>query len=649
MTSWGSTYRGHGPVDRPGTLLLMLLMLLLLSLLLAHAGPVSAMQVQHLEQAEMLVTPASQARPLTSAFDAATLPGQWAAVSLPHRFVIPAMPALPEPGTRPGMATVWYRLVLPPLPATREEISLHLLRWQAAGRLAVYGDGKLLYRSRGTPTWNHFRHPALFIPLRDTPEEALPRTLLIRLDIYPGATGALSSLYVGESADIYPRYVLREWLEYQLPFMMSAAFLAVGLFSFCVWLVRRHEPIYLLVFVIAVCNITRRWHFYASLEMLPVSDQWFGWLTYNALNWQIVALQFFFLLLHKRDHRWFNRGMVGFSLIMSVATLPLSSLQPGMVLLKPMLYVGPILFAIVMVVRNVIDSWRSRSLEACLLAAWMTASLLFGIYDWFKVKNQFDIEGFYLTPYSSMMMFVVILYILFRRYVQAIAEAERGRQTLAIRLSQRETELAESYERLREVEKAQTLSMERQRMMQDMHDVLGLSLIGALRRVEHGKLDEHEVAQILSACIDDLKLAIDSLEPVDADLLLLLATLRFRLGSRLDASGITLLWQVDTVPPLPWLDPRHALHILRILQEALGNIIKHTGASEIAVSTQADAHGVQVQVRDNGGGFDLQQGLARGGKGLRNQMRRAEAIGARIEWKQWQQGTLMILHLPLVQ
>ncbi|KAF1035550.1 MAG: Sensor protein VraS [Herbaspirillum frisingense] len=602
----------------------------------------------HLERAEMMVSAPAQYTPPVSTQDAAALPGPWQEVALPHKFGkdSPERSGAGKPG---AMATTWYRVSLEGMALPAGPVSLHLLRWQAAGQLAVYGDGHLLYRSQGTPSWNHFRHPALDIVLRQTAEAPLPRTLLLRLDTFPCAGAAITSMYVGSSHDIYTRYAVREWLEYQLPFMMSAAFLAVGLFSFGVWVVRRREPIYLLVFVIAVCTVVRRWHFYAGLEQLAISDQWFGWLTYNALNWQIVALQYFACLLHGRDHRWFNRATLFCATVLTLATLPMSSMQPGLVLVKPLLYVVPILLGIVMTARNMWDGWRSRSYEARLLGCWMMVSLAFGIYDWFKVSNQFNIEGFYLTPYAAMVMFVVITYILFRRYVNAVVETERSKEYLEVRLREREQELAESYEKLRDVEKSRTLSMERQRMMQDMHDVLGLSLIGALRMVERGKLDEREVAGILSACIDDLKLAIDSLEPVDADLLLLLATLRFRLGPRLEAAGIRLIWKVESVPPLAWLDPRHALHILRILQEAFANIIKHTSATEIAVSTAAAGDSVCVAIEDNGPGFSLEQGLAQGGKGLRNQMRRAEAIEARIVWESRAQGARMILHLPLTQ
>lgn len=209
-------------------------------------------------------------------------------------------------------------------------------------------------------------------------------------------------------------------------------------------------------------------------------------------------------------------------------------------------------------------------------------------------------------------------------------------------------ELADSHARLREIEQHQTLAQERQRLMQDMHDGLGSSLVSALRVVEHGRLDETEVAQVLKGCIDDLKLAIDSMEPVEADLLLLLATLRFRLGPRLASSGIALRWDVKNVPPLEWLDPKNALHILRILQEAFTNIIKHTHANEIRVATRVDQDWVAVTMTDNGSGFVVEDALQRsGGKGLSNQLKRAESIGAELLWNSSPVGTCLTLRLPL--
>lgn len=119
--------------------------------------------------------------------------------------------------------------------------------------------------------------------------------------------------------------------------------------------------------------------------------------------------------------------------------------------------------------------------------------------------------------------------------------------------------------------------------MQDMHDGMGSSLIIALLEAEKGHLDASSLTDVLKNCIEDLKLTIDSMEPVEADLLLLMATLRFRLTPRLESAGIRLRWDIQNVPALDWLDPRNALHILRILQETFSNIIKHTNATEIGL------------------------------------------------------------------
>lgn len=232
---------------------------------------------------------------------------------------------------------------------------------------------------------------------------------------------------------------------------------------------------------------------------------------------------------------------------------------------------------------------------------------------------------------------------------QATEDVQRANVSLEQRLQEREEKLTASHQRLREIEHRQTLSEERQRLMQDIHDGLGSSLTSALRVVEHGKLNEAEVAQVLKSCIDDLKLAIDSMEPVDADLLLLLATLRFRLGPRLESTGIDLRWEVKDVPKLEWLAPKTALHILRILQEAFTNVIKHTHATEIHVATGVEGDHVVVKVSDNGHGFSFDSTLKGDGKGLSNQKRRAEAIGAEVGWDSNNAGTCFTLRVPIHQ
>lgn len=291
---------------------------------------------------------------------------------------------------------------------------------------------------------------------------------------------------------------------------------------------------------------------------------------------------------------------------------------------------------------------RIAMLFVAAISAWLMGTTMVGLKTLTLLPaNTLTMNGYQIGSALEMLLLAFALayrFNMIRR--QATEDVQQANAGLAQRLQAREAELTASHQRLREIEHRETLSQERQRLMQDMHDGMGSSLNSALRVVERGHLDEAQVAQVLKGCIDDLKLAIDSMEPVESDLLLLLATLRYRLEPRLESTGIALRWEVKDVPPLDWLDPRNSLHILRIAQEAFTNIIKYANATEVRVATSADADAITVSISDNGSGFDVQSALKRGGKGLSNQLRRAQAIGAAVSWQSDVSGTRTTLRLP---
>jgi signal transduction histidine kinase len=181
--------------------------------------------------------------------------------------------------------------------------------------------------------------------------------------------------------------------------------------------------------------------------------------------------------------------------------------------------------------------------------------------------------------------------------------------------------------------------------MSDMHDGIGAQLISTIGLAEHGTLSQQEMAAALRECLDDLRLTIDSLEPTDNDLLPALGNFRYRVDPRLRRQGIDLDWRVSDLPKLACLTPRNLLHVLRILQEAFTNVLKHAGASLIRVETGLHANGRQVFIRvcDNGAGF---AGEHRG-RGLANMKQRAERIGGLLQVEPSSRGTTLELLLPL--
>jgi signal transduction histidine kinase len=240
-------------------------------------------------------------------------------------------------------------------------------------------------------------------------------------------------------------------------------------------------------------------------------------------------------------------------------------------------------------------------------------------------------------------MFIMIGWILIDRFVKALNESESLNTELEARVAQKHAELQENYRRMQLMERQQAMVEERQRIMSDMHDGIGAHLISALSQVEHGQLSSEEVAAALRECIEDLRLTIDSLEPVEDDLLSVLGNLRYRLEPRLKKCGIELDWQVQDVPRLAYLDPKNVMHILRILQEGFTNILKHADADRVSVETGVDHGKVFVRVKDNGHGF----ASGHTGHGLASMKNRAQAIGGQLDIQPSPAGTTLNLLLPV--
>ena len=617
--------------------------------------PVHASEPLHISTAEILVLDSFGFSPppyfIATPVNSNALATNWSQVALPYA-PLPELSWLGTGGELEDKSDIstqisWFKINVAEVVQAKPPYYLYIPRWKSNGQIAVYGDGRLLYQSHSNFLWNGSNYP-LLIALDDTADARSPKEILIRLQHLRGFGGALSSLSVGTHADLAWRYTLREWMQTKLPFMCSAAFLAIGIFSFFVWLNRRREPLYLLFFLMSLAAYIRTFHTYMGLERLQINDEWFSWLNVNSLFWLVAISHLFLFQLHRRAQPWLTKLVFLFLALSTFMTLPqpvmTTTLVSDSAVYVALLFIGNLVY--IFAFRN---AWLSRSKDGLLLAGLSLICMQLGIHDWLLQNNFISIELVFLGTYANIGIFVLFAYIMFRRYLATISEVEKVNDSLEARLQEREAELLQSHQHLREIEHRQTLAQERQRLMQDMHDGLGSSLISALRVVEHGSLNTTEVALVLTGCIDDLKLAIDSMESIDSDLLLLLATLRFRLGPRLESTGITLRWQVQPVPPLDWLVPKSALHILRILQEAFTNVLKHTKATEIQLKTCVEGNWVLVTMTDNGQGFNVTQALGSAGKGLSNQMRRAESIGAGVAWISNAAGTCMTLRLPVMQ
>ena len=89
-----------------------------------------------------------------------------------------------------------------------------------------------------------------------------------------------------------------------------------------------------------------------------------------------------------------------------------------------------------------------------------------------------------------------------------------------------------------------------------------------------------------------------------------------------------------------------------IIQEALTNVRKHAGATRVWLRLEPHGSEVQISIKDNGQGFDLEQTTALGGLhfGLSIMRERAESVGGRLEVdSQAGEGTRVVVWMPRAQ
>jgi hypothetical protein len=333
----------------------------------------------HITKAQLLSVPGTGYSPPALNIEDAALPSKgWQTVALPHTAARELVPTL---SGAVSTVTDWYRIDFDALARSTQPRLLYLPRWKTLGHIAVYGDGVLLYQSHGSPVHNGYNHP-LLLPLNATANTLSPGSVLVRVDRLRSSGSGFSSVWVGEQRALAWRYQLRQMLQVQLPFMGSAAFLAVGAFAFAVWLGKRRESLYLLFAAISALAFVRMLHYYVSGDYLPMSDEWFEWITVSALLWLIVLIHLFLQRLHQQPSPWLTRSSVTLALVCSVATLPqVSASIASLYLVTPLLNLAVLPVAVLIFAVDLRKALRAKLPAGRLVAGWTVFAVTFTSYD----------------------------------------------------------------------------------------------------------------------------------------------------------------------------------------------------------------------------------------------------------------------------
>jgi len=194
----------------------------------------------------------------------------------------------------------------------------------------------------------------------------------------------------------------------------------------------------------------------------------------------------------------------------------------------------------------------------------------------------------------------------------------------------------------------------------DLHDEFGqiLTAIGMmLTRAREKGLEKNspfiqeveKVKQIVSETLETVRDSSQIFRPAIMDDFGLEQTLEWFVGQFSRQTGIEVHFERDLANG--FFPPEDAIHLYRIVQEALANVARHSKAREAWVRLRGSDGRLTLEIRDAGTGFDVDGKMNRGlgeGMGLMGMRERAEHLKGSLNLRSAPgAGTVVTLQVPM--
>jgi ligand-binding sensor domain-containing protein/signal transduction histidine kinase len=226
-----------------------------------------------------------------------------------------------------------------------------------------------------------------------------------------------------------------------------------------------------------------------------------------------------------------------------------------------------------------------------------------------------------------------------RRWVQALA----GLSALAICATVVwSVARARLRQRLALVERQRALETERSRIARDMHDELGarltqITLLSAMtssnyQDTEQVRANAEKVADVsreLTRTLDEMVWAV---RPQNDNLENVVEYLRQMTGDICDGTSVQCWFAVPKDVPTVEVQANVRHNLLLACREAVTNVLKHSGATELRMEIRLEPNHLEVDISDNGCGFNEAEADPNR-SGLRNMRQRMAEVGGTCSWQ----------------
>lgn len=502
---------------------------------------------------------------------------------------------------------------------------------------AVYLNGDLLWKDKHlqeplSKSWNMPRYWILPISGLNSGENEI----LIYVNGLAFQSPGIGQISFNNVQNIYESYQSQVWNRRTLFLINLILSITFGVICFVIWLLRRKESTFgwfalsSFLWVLFISNILSTQTF-PYPNVLIAAQANLAFFVLYVLSFCIYLFRF--IQKHFIKVETVFGGMTGL-IIAGIFLTPQQSVYWvfGLIFL---IYVGVFLGGYLYVCYQAIQSKRT---DYIFLAICLSAIVIFMIFDLLLLSGEIVTDVRPLSPYTGPVITFFMVIILGSRLARNVKKIETFNAQLEMKVQQVSNDLSSSLNEKHQLELKNVKLQERINLSHDLHDGLGASLVRSMILVDQSahNISNKQFLSMLKLLRDDLRQIIDSGSSADNKIpvnpILWVAPVRHRFSQLMDELDIRSKW----IFPHEWQAVPSALQcltLIRVLEESLTNIIKHSQAKQVKIAmVYIRENQFILSVEDDGVGFDadsvVRQGLS---IGMRSMKMRLERIGAELK------------------
>ncbi|ATX81258.1 Signal transduction histidine kinase [Mariprofundus ferrinatatus] len=588
-------------------------------------GPASSLR---LDRAEALVSDDPHHLP----FDAV----EWERVALPDAW----------DKTRPGLSGgVWYRIPVLISGQVNEPWAVLLPRFSM--NAAIWWNGRMLGSggSMSDPVARNWSRPLSLLLPADSLEQG-EHWLYIYLRALAHDAGGLGYVYVGPHKYLKPLFERNTFIHITLAWVALVITSVITLVMGVLWFLQKKH---LELFWMALAGLF--WSFVIGNQVLkypPVSHYYWEWIVFSSLGGFTVCLLMAVHRFIERGNEHLERAIVAIYVLNSLLALAYSG--GNLVIWFNFFHIASIALGFYMVCLCLWHYRQTGMIKALWMGMAISCAMLFAGHDWWVTIHAEHLTSLFVMQFGPPLMLLLIGGWMLMHVSSSLRSQEQQRLEAEEKVAEISIKLQQESKRRLELERKRILTEERHRFTRELHDGMGGHLVAlkSMLAEKGAEADNAPFSEVLDQAIRDMRLIIDAVGDECDDIGMILGLLRSRMEHELKAADLHVTWNMISLPAGCLLREGSSIHLVRILQEAITNIIRHADASWVEIRATEFRQGsksmVRIDVADNGEGIVQKNSR---GRGIGNMEQRCEVLGGQLSVEgNPHGGTLVSLTLP---